>query len=253
LEDEALIPLPPLPEQQRIAAILDKADRLRRLRQYALDLGETYLQSVFLEMFGDQRQFSQMEFGDLLSDDPKNGLYLPAEKYGRGTPIIRITEFYDGELGNPDDFKRVEASQQEIDEFCVQNGEILINRVNSLEYLGKCAFVEGLREPTLFESNMMRIRVDTSKALPIFLTKFLSSKQAYVQIMRCAKKAVNQASINQTDVKSLVVPVPPLPLQEKFAGVVRQYDRLRAQQRESLRQAEMLFGALLEGSFHPHP
>jgi type I restriction enzyme S subunit len=100
---------------------------------------------------------------------------------------------------------------------------------------------------------MMRIRVDTSKALPIFLTKFLSSKQAYVQIMRCAKKAVNQASINQTDVKSLVVPVPPLPLQEKFAGVVRQYDRLRAQQRESLRQAEMLFGALLEGSFHPHP
>jgi len=47
------IPLPPLPEQKRIAAILAKADRLRRLRRYARDLSDTYLQSVFLEMFGD--------------------------------------------------------------------------------------------------------------------------------------------------------------------------------------------------------
>ena len=49
----ALIPLPPLPEQQRIAAILERADRLRRLRRYALELSEGYLQAVFVEMFGD--------------------------------------------------------------------------------------------------------------------------------------------------------------------------------------------------------
>ena len=47
------VPLPPLPEQQRIAAILERADRLRRLRRYALELSEGYLQAVFVEMFGD--------------------------------------------------------------------------------------------------------------------------------------------------------------------------------------------------------
>jgi len=51
--EEVLIPLPPLPEQKRIAAILEKADRLRRQRHYALELSDTYLQTVFLEMFGD--------------------------------------------------------------------------------------------------------------------------------------------------------------------------------------------------------
>ena len=53
LKHRCLIPLPPLPEQQRIAAILERADRLRRLRRYALELSEGYLQAVFVEMFGD--------------------------------------------------------------------------------------------------------------------------------------------------------------------------------------------------------
>ena len=47
------VPLPPLPEQQRIAVILERADGLRRLRRYALELSEGYLQAVFVEMFGD--------------------------------------------------------------------------------------------------------------------------------------------------------------------------------------------------------
>jgi len=51
--EKVYVPLPPLPEQKRIAAILAKADRLRRLRRYARELSDTYLQSVFLEMFGD--------------------------------------------------------------------------------------------------------------------------------------------------------------------------------------------------------
>jgi len=62
-----------------------------------------------------------------------------------------------------------------------------------------------------------------------------------------------RANINLEMLRPLNIPMPPLALQEKFAGIVRQYERLRAPQRESLRQAEMLFGAVLEGSFRPHP
>lgn len=249
-EIEALqIPLPPLPEQKHIAAILAKADRLRRLRRTARDLSDTYLQSVFLEMFGDRSTLKTRKLGELLLDNPKNGLYLPAEKYGSGTPIIRINNFYGGVLGNAEQFKRVQATPQETEEFAVVNGEILINRVNSLEYLGKCALVQGLTETTLFESNMMRLRVYEDIVLPIYLVRFLTTQQAYLQIIQHARKAVNQASINQQDVKSLVVPVPPLHLQQQFARIVHKFERLRAQQREAQRQAEHLFQTLLHRAF----
>jgi type I restriction enzyme S subunit len=243
------IPLLPLAEQKHIAAILNKADRLRRLRRYARELSDGYLGSVFLEMFGDESKFRSAELGDLLLENPKNGLYLPAEQYGRGTLIIRITDFYDGVLSRPAQFKRVEATPQQVREFNVTNGDILVNRVNSLEYLGKCAFVQGISETTLFESNMMRIRVNTDIALPIYLVRFLTSRQAYFQILQRARKAVNQASINQQDVKSLVVPIPPLPLQQRFAQIVQRFERLRAQQQEAERQAEYLFQSLLHRAF----
>ncbi len=246
---ELRVPLLPLLEQRRIAGILDRADRLRRMRRYAGQMSEAFLQAVFVRMFGDATQFDLVKFEELLLEDPKNGLYLPSENYGQGTPIIRIDAFYNGILGDPGYFKRVKASEKDIEEFSVENGDILINRVNSMEYLGKCALVKGLAERTLFESNMIRIRVDKRMVLPIYLTSYLSSIKARAQVLANAKKAVNQASINQADVKSLTIPLPPLALQQQFARVVQQFERLRAQQREAERQAEQLFQALLQRAF----
>ena len=62
------VPLPPLPEQQRIAAILAKADRIRRLRRYARTLSDTYLQSVFVHLFGDP------------GSNPKKWTLIPVEQ-----------------------------------------------------------------------------------------------------------------------------------------------------------------------------
>jgi type I restriction enzyme S subunit len=246
---EIEIPLLPLTEQKRIASLLARADRLRQLRRTAHDLSASVLQSMFLEMFGDGSKFDKVEFEEILEESPKNGLYLSSDQYGSGTPIIRIDAFYDGVLGNPAFFKRLRATPKQIEEFNVQNDEILINRVNSLEYLGKCALVKGLQETTLFESNMMRIRINRKLANPVYVTKYLTTPEAYAQIMQRAKKAVNQASINQQDVKSLVIPIPPLSLQEEFAGVVARVESLRGRMGESERQAQNLFESLLAQSF----
>lgn len=246
---EVQIPLPPLAEQQRIAGLLRRADRLRRLRRYALDVSAGYLQAVFVEMFGDESEHQAAELEDLLREDPKNGLYLDSEKYGKGTPIIRINNFYDGVLNSDTEFKRVQASQRQISEFCVTTGDILINRVNSIEYLGKCALVERLREQTLYESNMMRVRVDLGRIVPQYLARYLSSQQAREQIRQLARKSVNQASINQSDVKSLRIVLPGIDLQWRYEGVVRKFRGLENQQQEALRQAEHLFQALLRRAF----
>jgi type I restriction enzyme S subunit len=118
-----------------------------------------------------------------------------------------------------------------------------------LEYLGKCALVKGIQETTLFESNMMRLRLDTEKVNPVYFVNYLLTPEAYAQILHNAKKAVNQASINQQDIKSLLVPIPPLQLQTKFTQIAHRYERLRAQQREALRQTENLFQSLLHAAF----
>ena len=109
--------------------------------------------------------------------------------------------------------------------------------------------VAGLTETTLFESNMIRIRLNKNLANPVYITHFLTSQQAYTQILQRAKKAVNQASINQQDVKALIIPIPPLAEQERFAGIVARYERFRSQARESERQVEGLFQSLLAESF----
>lgn len=246
---EQKLPIPPLAEQQRIADILSRADRLRRLRRFALEMSDGYLQAVFLEMFGDPVTTKPIKLGEVLRENPKNGLYLSSEFYGKGNPIIRINNFYNGMLNSSVGFKRVQASSRQVNEFSVQNGEVLVNRVNSLEYLGKCALVQGLTETTLFESNMMRVRVDESRITPLYLARYLSSQHAKQQVLQRARNAVNQASINQTDLKSIVIPLPPIGTQLEFGIIAGKYDRLRAQQREALRQAEHLFQALLQAAF----
>ena len=248
------IELPELSEQRRIAERLAEADRLRRTRRYALELSDTFLPAAFLELFGDSRAnpktWDTVTMDELVIRGPQNGIYKPATAYGRGTPILRIDAFYDGLVTELALLKRVNLSPEEIKTFGLSENDIVINRVNSRPYLGKSALIPNLVEPTVFESNMMRLTLNTKGVHPVYITHYLQTPFVKSQIQVLAKDAVNQSSINQEDVKGLVMRVPPLPLQQKFAALVERVERLRAVQRESLRQAEHLFASLLHGAIH---
>lgn len=206
------IPLPTLPEQERIVEILRRADEVRQLRRRASQRAADLLPALFYDVFGDPianpKGWEVVQLGTLLMDTPQNGLYKPSSSYGSGTPIVRIADFYAGTLNSPGTFSRVEVSSRERARYELHEGEILINRVNSEEYLGKCALVQNLSEPTVFESNMMRLVVNKDKVSPIYLSTFLTLPYAREQMLRRAKRAINQASINQQDVISLMVPIP---------------------------------------------
>jgi type I restriction enzyme, S subunit len=185
----------------------------------------------------------------LIVDGPQNGIYKPASAYGSGTPILRIDAFYNGVITGIDKLKRVRINQREINLYGLRENDFVINRVNSRSHLGKSAVIPTLREPTVFESNMMRLRTDLERVHPIYMLHFLQTPFLNRQIQRSAKDAVNQASVNQQDVESFQIRIPPLSLQQKFADVVRRFERLRAQQREAERQAEHLFQTLLHHAF----
>lgn len=216
---EDKIPLAPFPEQQRIADKLDTvlarvdacrdrlarvAPLLRRFRQSVLTAATT---GRLTENMEGRTAWRTEQLGSLLSDGPKNGLYRPASDYGSGIRILRIDSFHDGYVRNWDQLRRLRASPDEERQFALANGDIVINRVNSIEHLGKCALIENLSEPCLFESNMMRLRTSADLE-PSFLRIVLCSPAGRAALVERAKHAVNQASINQGDVMSVLVAVP---------------------------------------------
>jgi type I restriction enzyme, S subunit len=251
---ELQIPVPRLPEQRRIATILDQAETLRTQRHTALALLDTLTQSIFFEMFGDPvtnpKGWPRLTLNELMEDDgPQNGLYKPSTDYGTGTPILRIDAFYDGVVTKLNSLKRVRVSDDEVTLFGLRTDDIVINRVNSIEYLGKSALIPILSEPTVFESNMMRFSVRRAHIEPGYAVQFLQTKFIKNQILSGSKNAVNQSSINQQDVKSFRINIPPLPLQQTFATRIAAIEALKSTHRAALAQLDALFASLQHRAF----
>lgn len=249
---EIPIPLPSLPEQCRIAAILDKADALRAKRREALAQLDRLAQSIFVEMFGDPlsnpKNWRRVRLGDLMKSGPQNGLYKPASEYGSGTPILRIDAFYDGVVTSLSNLKRLRATDGELALYGLRVGDIVINRVNSPEYLGKSALIPALSEPVVFESNMMRFALK-DEVLPEYAIAFLQTDFIKSQIRVASKDAVNQSSINQQDVKGFTINVPSISLQNRFSSVLAEIGRQRSLHIAAISQTQQLFASLQHRAF----
>ena len=247
------LPLPPLEEQRRIAAILDQAETLRTQRRAALALLDSLAQALFFDMFGDpvtnSKGFPRKKLEELIDEGPQNGLYKSSTEYGSGTPILRIDAFYDGVVTKLNSLKRVRLSSDEVELFGLAAEDIVINRVNSIEYLGKSALIPPLSEPTVFESNMMRFTVRRDQIEPGYVVYFLQTPFIKSQILSGSKNAVNQSSINQQDVKGFQINVPPLALQQTFATRIQAIESLKTTHRTALSELDALFASLQQRAF----
>lgn len=209
--------VPPSAEQQRIVAKIESlTDRSKRARDH-LDhlplLVERYKQSVLAAAFNgrltklNSNQLSLVELGSLLQLGPQNGLYLPKDRYGSGTPILRIQNYSLDSVDDINTWSCVDVLQGMATQYGLITGDLVINRVNSPSHLGKSMVVLPDMEGALFESNMMRLRLCPGIE-PRFLQLYLSSPGGRANLTKGAKWAVNQASINQGDVTSTIVPLP---------------------------------------------
>ena len=250
------LPLPPLDEQRQIAAVLDKVSDLIAKRRQQLDKLDEMVKARFVEMFGDPvvnpYKFPMVKLGSVLTVQPQNGLYKPQSDYvldGSGVPILRIDGFYDGKVTDFRRLKRLRCSDDELQKFLLHENDIVINRVNSIEYLGKCGLIQGILEDTVYESNMMRLHVDERKFDVHYIVHLLCSLFVYNQILSKAKKSVNQASINQKDVQGFMVYTPSLALQHQFADFVEKAEKTKVTMSESIAMLETLQKALMQKYF----
>jgi type I restriction enzyme S subunit len=194
-----------------------------------------------------------LNFGELISEGPQNGLYKPASCYGQGTLIVRIDNFYDGKLNSWKTFKRLQIDENELNIYHLDQGDILINRVNSMTYIGKCSLVNNIPESCVFESNIMRIKISYRSCNSQFLIYYLSSCRGLKELRKNAKQAVNQASINQQDVTLSLIPICSMQEQTQIVQEIESRlsvcDQLEATLTENLDKAEALRQSILKRAF----
>lgn len=219
------IAVPSIYEQRRIVARIEELfsqldDAEATLQKTKAQLS-VFRQAVLKETFDSVKTSSYHPLRTVIVGTPQNGLYKPKSDYcDNGTPILRIDGFYDGSISSDYSYKRVNLSTEEGERYRLEIGDLVVNRVNSMPYLGKCALVRSLIEPTIFESNMMRIKLNTNMVDGDWITYYLSSHAGKRELTKNAKQAINQASINQTDVGNALVPIPSIYDQNRLVKMI---------------------------------
>jgi len=248
--EELAIPLPPIPEQRRIAAQLEQADRLRRTRRYTLELSDTFLPDTFRKLFGDplreKPRWTPVPIAELC-ESITDCVNKTAPLSDARTPfkMIRTTNVRNGEV----DLSTVRCVNEETFNTWTrrsvpQHDDVILTREAPLGEVGI------LRHPTniFLGQRLVQYRTNKNVATPEYLLHALMSPSLQHQLKRLgAGSTVEHIAV--PDCETLMVMKAPLDLQQHFAKLVTQHERLRATQRESLRQAEHLFQTLLHRAF----
>ncbi|BEA04083.1 type I restriction modification enzyme protein S [Escherichia coli] len=214
---ELKIPCPPLEEQKRIATILDKADGIHKKREQAIKLADDFLRAKFLEMFGTPanniHRFPKGTIRDLV-DSVNYGTSAKASIDSGEYPILRMGNItYQGRWDFTD-LKYLDLSVKEKDKYLVKEGDLLFNRTNSKELVGKTAVYEEDR-PMAFAGYLIRVRPN-SIGNNYYISGYLNSIHGKITLMNMCKSIVGMANINAQELQNIEILIPPKHLQDEY-------------------------------------
>lgn len=250
---DIVVPLPPLPEQRRIAAILDKADAMRAKRRAALAQLDTLTQSIFIDMFGDPsanpKGWPWVSLGTLLRG-VTNGMTRRRTETDPGERIVlRLRDIRDGWI-DFSDVNRITLTADERNKYEALAGDLLFIRVNgNPDYVGRCALFEGYSENVYFNDHVMRVRVDQSSINGVYLTYLLNGLHGKSEIAKHRKTSAGQHTINQDGLNRIRLPLPSLPVQVDFVSRIAAVEKLRTSQATSAGDFDGLFASLQHRAF----
>lgn len=247
------IPLPPLPEQRRIAAILDKADALRAKRREAIAKCDQLLQSVFLETFGDPVTNPKGWPTAFVEDISavQGGLQLSAKRKDLpvSVPYLRVANVYRGRL-NLSEVKTIQATQAEIERTRLHQGDILIVEGHgNPEEIGRCAIWNAAVPGCVHQNHLIRLRLDQHRALPEYVESFLNSDGGSRVLKGTSRTTSGLNTISTTKVKTARIHLPPLAEQTRWKQFVGQVRQSMGSFKESEGHLDRLFGGLQQRAF----
>ncbi|NET62976.1 MAG: restriction endonuclease subunit S [Moorea sp. SIO1G6] len=246
---------PPLEEQKRIAAILDKADSIRRKRKKAIALTEELLRSTFLDMFGDP--VTNPKGWEIV----KLGSQIEELKYGTNSkcstlqrkkdiPVLRIPNIVGDKL-SWNELKYTNLESKEISKLILKNDDLLFVRSNgNPEYIGRCALFEGNGKQAVYASYLIRARIKPDAQLyPGFIRDIISFPSFRSRLVREARTTAGNYNINIQGLSRLKLICPPMDNQKRYLTFNQTVSEHIVKQQKKLENSENLFNSLLQKAF----
>ena len=242
--EEYEINLPSLEEQKRIAAILDKADSLRRKRAQAIALADDFLRATFLDMFGDPvtnpkgwaENCKLSDVAEIVSGITKGRVTKGEELFD--VPYLAVSNVQDRFI-KLDVVKRIEATKDEIERYKLLKDDLLLTEGGDPDKLGRGALWDGSIENCIHQNHVFRVRVNSELILPVFLNWLVGSQRGKSYFLSAAKQTTGIASINMRQLKAFPLILPPVSLQAAFSEMVEKTAQLLVKmKRQSLAELQ---------------
>ena len=245
------IPLLPLGEQRRLIDLLSRAEKIVRMRREAEQKAKEIIPALFLDMFGDQatnpKGWDVRQTGEVIRS-AQYGTSTKAAADGAGLPMIRMGNVDFAGRMTLNDIKFVVLPPGDRAKYKLVSGDILFNRTNSKDLVGKTGIWRDDRE-AVAASYFIRVRVDESLIAPEYLWAFMNSRHMKAVLFGTARGAIGQSNINAEELRGLTVPIPPVELQRRFSLNVVQALGLENQQSLATMQSDQAFQSLLARVF----
>ena len=247
---DARIPVPSLKEQLKVVEILDKAKKVLDKRKEAIDLLDELVKSKFIEMFGDpvQNPLGWQVKPFLDSGNCKNGMNFSATETGVELQYLGVGDFKDlSKIEDVNNLGKVSLNKMPSTEYLLQDGDIVFVRSNGNKALvGRCLAVYPNGIPTTYSGFCIRYR-KTDKSLEIpYLLQVLKTDSMRKNM---AGRGANIQNLNQKILGELMIPIPPIELQNQFVDFVKQVDKLKFKMEKSLKALENNFNSLMQKAF----
>lgn len=249
------IPVPPIDEQTRIAAILDRADAIRRKRAESICLAEDLLKSTFLDMFKDPirrgrpietvANMALKERGSIRTG-PFGSQLLHSEFVDDGIAVLGIDNAVANEFRWAGRRFITEEKYEGLKRYTVYPGDVLITIMGTC---GRCAIVPDDIPTAINTKHLCCITVDREVCLPSYLQSyFLHHPMARHYLSRVTKGAIMDG-LNMGLIKEMPIPQAPIDLQRRFASLYGNVRGIRLRLQQSQDECGDLFSSLVQRAF----
>lgn len=246
------IPLPPLAEQRRIAAILDQADALRTKRRESIAHLGALSESLFEESFGNQfsndsssADYKLIDLVETIQTGPFGSLLHKEDYVSDGIPLVNPLHIQDGKI-QPDWDQSISPEKAvELKTYLLEQGDIVMGRRGEM---GRCALVTTHEAGYLCGTGSLIIRPDLKQLSAEYLVRVLSRPGMKDYLLRNSL-GTTLPNLNQSIVGSIPIALPPLDAQLQFERIVGKIETLKASHRAHLAELDTLFASLQHQAF----
>lgn len=243
------IPVPKIETQSRIVSELDLLQSIIDKQKAQLKELDNLAQAVFYDMFGDpvenEKGWEVKKLGDECTD-MKYGTSRPSCENGKYSYLRMCNISSDGHL-DLNNLKTIDVPDDEVEKCIVRYGDILFNRTNSIDLIGKtCMF--DLETPMIIAGYIIRVRL-SEKLESRFVSCMFNMPSMKKLLRTMAKGAVNQANINSKELASIIIPIPPVIFQHSFSTKIESIEKRKAAITQSIAETQRLFDFTMDKYF----